>query len=209
MKENILIIDIPTSNVGSIKNAINEVGFDVRISSNLEDIKNSDKVILPGHGTFSAAKKFLVEKKIFQYLKNYPKNKFFLGICVGMQLLATYSYEEGKEDGFDLIKGEVKKITCKSHEKLPHIGWNQIDVVNKNSKIINDLIFFEENDVYFSHSYNFNLENTENLICSTPFGQNYITSIIQKENIFGLQFHPEKSSFLGKKILKNFLDLKC
>ena len=114
MDENILIIDIPTSNVGSIKNVIIELGFNVKISSNLEDIKKSKKIILPGHGTFSAAKKFLVEKNIFQYLENYPQDKFFLGICVGMQLLCNYSYEEEKNEGLGLINGEVNKIICKS-----------------------------------------------------------------------------------------------
>ena len=207
MDENILIIDIPTSNVGSIKNVIVELGFHVKVSSNLEDIKKSKKVILPGHGTFPAAKKFLEEKNIFKYLENYPQNKFFLGICVGMQLLGTCSYEEEKNEGLGLIRGEVKKIIYKSFEKLPHIGWNQIEIQNKDSKLIKDVNFLEENNVYFSHSYSLNVENSENLICSTPFGQNDITSIVQKGNIFGLQFHPEKSSFLGKKILKNFLDL--
>ena len=124
-----------------------------------------------------------------------------------MQLLGTCSYEEEKNEGLGLIKGEVKKIICKSFEKLPHIGWNQIEIQDKDSKLIKDVNFLEENNVYFSHSYSLNVENSENLICSTPFGQNDITSIVQKGNIFGLQFHPEKSSFLGKKILKNFLDL--
>jgi len=207
MEEKALIIDIPTSNVGSIKNAIFDLGFKSKISSDLEDIKKFNKVILPGHGTFSMAKKFLLDKKIFHYLKNYPKDKFFLGICVGMQLLGSCSYEEEKNEGLDLIKGEVKKITCKPSEKLPHIGWNQIEIKKKNSDIIKGVRFLEENNVYFSHSYNLNIENSENLVCSTPFGQHEITSIVQKKNIFGIQFHPEKSSFLGKKILQNFLDL--
>lgn len=207
MDENILIIDIPTSNVGSIKNVIIELGFNVKISSNLEDIKKSKKIILPGHGTFSAAKKFLVEKNIFQYLENYPQDKFFLGICVGMQLLCNYSYEEEKNEGLGLINGEVNKIICKPFEKLPHIGWNQIEIKNKDSKLIKDVNLLEENNVYFSHSYSLNVENSANLVCSTPFGQGDVASIIQKGNIFGLQFHPEKSSFLGKKILKNYLNL--
>lgn len=207
MEENTLIIDIPTSNVGSIKNAIFDLGFKSKISSDLEDIKRFDKIILPGHGTFSMAKKFLLDKNIFQYLKNYPKDKFFLGICVGMQLLGSCSYEEEKNEGLDLIKGEVKKIICKPSEKLPHIGWNQIEIKNKYSDIIKEVSFSEENNAYFSHSYSLKLENPENLVCSTPFGQQDIASIVQKENIFGIQFHPEKSSFLGKKILQNFLDL--
>tara|TARA_A100001015_G_scaffold311695_1_gene415429 strand:- start:1623 stop:2246 length:624 start_codon:yes stop_codon:yes gene_type:complete len=207
MEEKALIIDIPTSNVGSIKNAIFDLGYKSKISSDLEDIKKFNKIILPGHGTFSMAKKFLLDKKIFHYLKNYPKDNFFLGICVGMQLLGSCSYEEEKNEGLDLIKGEVKKITCKTSEKLPHIGWNQIEIKNRNSDIIKEVSSLEENNVYFSHSYSLNLDNTENLVCSTPFGQHGITSIVQKENIFGIQFHPEKSSFLGKKILQNFLDL--
>ncbi len=207
MEESILIIDIPTSNVGSIKNVIFELGFNVKVSSDLEDVKKAKKVILPGHGTFSAAKKFLVEQKIFPYLKEYPKENFFLGICVGMQLLGTCSHEEEKNEGLGLIKGDVKKIICKSLEKLPHIGWNQIEAKNISSKIVKEVNFSEENNVYFSHSYSLNVENEENLVCTTPFGQNEVTSIVQKENIFGLQFHPEKSSLLGKKILKNFLDL--
>ena len=207
MEEKILIIDIPTSNVGSIKNAIFDLGFKSKISSELEDIEKFNKIILPGHGTFSAAKKFLIEKKIFNYLRNYPNDKFFLGICVGMQLLGSCSYEEEENEGLDLIKGEVKKIICEPFEKLPHIGWNQIEIKNKYSNIIKGISSSEENNVYFSHSYNLNIKNSENLVCSTPFGKHEITSIVQKENIFGIQFHPEKSSFLGKKILKNFLDL--
>lgn len=207
MEDKVLIIDIPTSNVGSIKNVVCDLGFEAVISSKLEDIKKSRKVILPGHGTFPAAKKFLQEKKIFEYLKKYPTDKFFLGICVGMQLLGSYSYEDEKAEGLDLLKGEVKKILCRPFEKLPHIGWNQIEIKNNQSKIIKDINLSEENNAYFSHSYSLNLENLDNIVCSTPFGKNNLVSVVQKNNIFGIQFHPEKSSFLGKKILKNFLDL--
>tara|TARA_B100001248_G_C27390078_1_gene461876 strand:- start:524 stop:1153 length:630 start_codon:yes stop_codon:yes gene_type:complete len=209
VKEEVLIIDIPTSNVGSIRNVILELGYPVIVSSELDDLKKSKKVILPGHGTFNATKKFLIEKKIFNYLKYIPENKFLLGICVGMQLLGNFSYEEEKSEGLDLINGEVKKIDCKNLEKLPHIGWNQLELKNEKSSLLNDVNFSEENNVYFSHSYNFNLENLDYLVCLTPYGQNGVASIIQRDKIFGLQFHPEKSSFLGKKILKNFLDLKC
>ena len=207
MKDENLIIDIPTSNVGSIKNIIAELGYEIKVSSNIEDIKKSKRIILPGHGTFIKAKDFLVDKGIFSYLTKINKNQLFLGICVGMQLLAEYSHEEKKTTGLNLIHGEVKKILLKNNEKLPHIGWNQIIIKKNDCKLLSNLTHSETLDAYFSHSYSFNLKDKKDLVCSTPFGKTNISSIVQLKNIFGVQFHPEKSSYFGRQVLKNFLEL--
>ena len=129
------------------------------------------------------------------------QKKPFLGICVGMQLLATKSYENGTHHGLGWIDGEIKKIPS-TDLKLPHMGWNEV-LIKKENKLIKEK---EENNYYFVHSYFFECKHEKNEVASTNYGINF-TSIISKENIYGAQFHPEKSSYQGMRLIRNFICL--
>ena len=139
---------------------------------------------------------------MIEELNNYVinKKKPFFGICVGMQLLADNSLENGNHEGLGWIKGTIKKLPSKKL-KMPHMGWNSIEVLNKNMKI-----YPKETDYYFVHSYYFNCKNKENILAKTNYGIDF-PSIVNKENIYGLQFHPEKSSEQGLDIIKNFIEI--
>jgi len=209
MKKNITIIDYGSGNILSAKqsfvNVITTYNLDaeVCISGNPKIIKNSSHIVLPGQGAFETC---------IAGLKNIPgmleelssfaidKKKPFFGICVGMQLLANNSLENGNHNGLGWIKGTVEKLPS-HYLKMPHMGWNSIRVLNKNLKINP-----KETDYYFVHSYYFNCENKENILSETNYGINF-PSIINKENIYGLQFHPEKSSEQGLDIIKSFIEL--
>ena len=130
------------------------------------------------------------------------EKKPFLGICVGMQLLATKSYENGEYLGLDWIEGEIKKLPAENL-KLPHMGWNEVFIKKNKNKILKNI---KDNDYYFVHSYYFSCKHKENAIATSNYGINF-ASIICKENIYGTQFHPEKSSKQGLDIIKNFIRL--
>jgi glutamine amidotransferase len=158
---------------------------------------------LPGVGAYEAAMKKIKNKISIKNLENeiFIKKKFFLGICVGMQILSEKSSEFGNSQGLGWIKGDVKKIKSKI---LPHIGWNEI-IIKKNSQIINNID--NKTDFYFVNSYHFDVEDNKLIIAKTKYGESFC-SILQKDNIFGAQFHPEKSQESGKTFIKNFLMLK-
>jgi len=185
----VCIIDYGSGNVASVFNVIKFLGYDCKVTNNLNFIRNSSHIILPGVGSYSAAMKKIKEKVSINDLENEVliKKKPFLGICVGMQVLSTFGFEFGKFDGLDWIKGHVKKI---NHIKLPHIGWNEIKIL-KESKITKNL----ENNQEFYFVNSFYLE---------PLDKN---SIVEKENIFGVQFHPEKSQKAGQILIKNFINI--
>ena len=201
----VAIINYGIGNIRSLYNSLKKIDIEAEIISDPELINNFDKVFLPGVGSYNDA--ILMIKK-FGWdiaLKNfsYDKKKSLFGICVGMQILSSHGYENGKSEGLDIIKGEVMimdKQGC--NLKLPHIGWNNIKILSKNlitRNISNDSNF------YFVNSYSFKILNKEELIATTSYGIEF-PSIINKENIFGTQFHPEKSSNAGIQILKNFID---
>lgn len=209
MKKNITIIDYGSGNILSAKQSFvrviktENIDADVSISSNPEMIKNSTHIVLPGQGAFETCINGL--KRIpgmIDELNNFVviKKKPFFGICVGMQLLANNSLENGDFKGLGWIDGTIEKLPTKSL-KMPHMGWNSIRVLNKNLKINP-----KETDYYFVHSYYFNCKNKENILAETNYGINF-PSIVNKENIYGLQFHPEKSSDQGLDIIKSFVKL--
>jgi len=209
MKKNITIIDYGSGNILSAKQSfarvINQenIDADVCISGDLETIKNSTHIVLPGQGAFETCINGL--KKIpgmIDELNNFVvvKKKPFFGICVGMQLLANNSLENGDHRGLGWIDGTIEKLP-NGNLKMPHMGWNSIRVLNKNLKINP-----KETDYYFVHSYYFNCKNKDNILAETNYGINF-PSIVNKENIYGLQFHPEKSSDQGLDIIKNFIKL--
>jgi glutamine amidotransferase len=209
MKKNITIIDYGSGNILSAQQSfariieINNLDANVKISGNPEEIKTSSHVVLPGQGAFETCIKGLKNiPGMLEELNNFviKEKKPFFGICVGMQLFADNSMENGNHKGLGWISGTIKKLPSEQL-KMPHMGWNTIQVLNRNSKIIP-----LETDYYFVHSYYFDCKHKENVLAETNYGINF-PSIVNKENIYGLQFHPEKSSDQGLDIIKSFLKL--
>jgi glutamine amidotransferase len=209
MKKNITIIDYGSGNILSAKQSFARVinkenlDADVCISGNPDIIKNSTHIVLPGQGAFETCINGLKQiPGMIDELNNFVvvKKKPFFGICVGMQLLANNSLENGDHRGLGWIDGTIEKLP-NENLKMPHMGWNSIRVLNKNLKINP-----KETDYYFVHSYYFNCKNKDNIMAETNYGINF-PSIVNKENIYGLQFHPEKSSDQGLDIIKNFIKL--
>ena len=206
----VTIVDYNSGNISSVINSFKEVAKDkvnIEVSSDLDKINSSDKVILPGQGSFKNCIEAL--KKIdglTDTLNEFAKSKKkpVLGICVGLQMFADIGYEETKTDGLGWISGNVSKIDNQNGKyKLPHIGWNQIEIV-KDSKIFKDIE--NKSHMYFVHSYKFTPED-KNVITSTTEYSSNIVCAVEKENIYGTQFHPEKSDKLGLKMIDNFLKL--
>jgi len=209
MKKNITIIDYGSGNILSAKQSFARVinkenlDADVCISGNPDIIKNSTHIVLPGQGAFETCINGLKQiPGMIEELNNFVvlKKKPFFGICVGMQLLANNSLENGDHRGLGWIDGTIEKLP-NENLKMPHMGWNSIRVLNKNLKINP-----KETDYYFVHSYYFNCKNKDNIMAETNYGINF-PSIVNKENIYGLQFHPEKSSDQGLDIIKSFIKL--
>lgn len=199
----ITIVDYGMGNLGSVFNMFKKIGVASKITSNLEEINNAEKILLPGVGSFDNAMKRLNESGIREVLdKKVLKDKIpVLGICLGMQLLTNQS-EEGKEKGLGWIDAETKKFKFKKEQKLrvPHMGWNVVNQATK-SKLTES--FVEESRFYFVHSYYVEVENQVNSILKTKYGLEF-DSAIQQNNIYGAQFHPEKSHKFGMKLFENF-----
>ena len=204
--KHITIIDYGSGNILSAQKSFVKVAYEnnidakVIISKNLNDIKNSTHIILPGQGAFSTCISGIKKTPgLVDELYDFAivKKKPFLGICVGMQMLANDSEENGIHEGFGWIEGHIKKLPSKDL-KMPHMGWNLVT-----PKYKNDLID-EPGDYYFVHSFYFECQNKENILAETQYGVNF-TSIVGKENIYGVQFHPEKSSSQGLNLIYNFL----
>jgi len=210
MKKKVTIVDYGLGNILSAQQSFIKVANDNAIEANIlisnkpDDIIDSTHIVLPGQGAFKTCMKNLMEipGMVDQLSKTVTQNKIpFLGICVGMQLLANISYENGKHKGLGWIQGEIKKLPV-GNLKSPHMGWNEVKVANKNTLIEQQNI----DDYYFVHSYYFDCESQKNIGGTTNYGINF-TSFVFKENIYGVQFHPEKSSKQGLRLIKNFLEL--
>ena len=207
---NVTIVDYNSGNISSVINSFKEVvknKVNIEVTSNLKKIKSSDKVVLPGQGSFKSCVDALNKiNGLTDSLNEFAINnkKPLLGICVGLQMFADIGYEETETKGLGWISGKVSKIDNKDGKfKLPHIGWNQINIV-KDSKIFQNI---ENNShMYFVHSYEF-VPNEKNVISATTDYSSNIVCSVEKENIFGTQFHPEKSDKTGLKIIKNFISL--
>ena len=207
---NIAIIDYRSGNLHSALKSFQAVASNfknanVKITSCYKDVQAADKVVLPGVGSFSFCKSKLLENTdVYKSLIDVviEKKKPFLGICVGMQLLATTGHEgQSNNQGLDWICGEVKKIVVKQNLKIPHMGWNNLFFKNSHP-LFNDI---SPNDhFYFVHSYEFIACTEDDVVATTSHGKN-IVAAIAKDNIIGLQFHPEKSQNPGLKIIRNFL----
>ena len=207
---NVTIVDYNSGNISSVINSFKAVAKDkvnIEVTSDLKKIKSSDKVVLPGQGSFKSCVEALKSiEGIVDALNEFAinKKKPLLGICVGLQMFADIGYEETETKGLGWISGKVSKIDNQNGKyKLPHIGWNQINII-KDSKIFKDI---ENNShMYFVHSYEFIPENKNVISAITNYSSDIICSV-EKENIFGTQFHPEKSDKLGLKIINNFINL--
>ncbi len=198
----IKVINTNSCNLNSLINVIHNLGHECHIVNKEKDLKiKSKKVIIPGVGSYKSCMKSLKKINLKDYIKK-NKNLHVLGICVGMQVLSSFGYEDQKCDGLDLIKGEVLKIDTKL--PLPHLGWNSIKLKKKNFLVNKDL---DKKDFFFMHSYIFIPHKKTNILSETIYGQKFVSSLNDK-NIYGVQFHPEKSSVAGKEIIKNFINLK-
>ena len=204
----IIIVDYGSGNVLSAQKSFvkiakdNNIEVDVLISKKLNDIKNSTHIVLPGQGAFSTCMNGLKKTDgLIDELSEFAliKKKPFLGICVGMQMLAKKSEENGDHEGLGWIDGQIKLLPG-DNLKLPHMGWNL--VIPTNSKYNN--LISTKNDYYFVHSYYFKCADKDNILAETKYGTNF-ASIVGKENIYGVQFHPEKSSSQGLNLLKEFI----
>ena len=209
---NVTIVDYNSGNISSVINSFKEVAenkVNIEVTSDLEKIKSSDKVVLPGQGSFNSCIDALnningLVDTLNEFVIN--KKKPLLGICVGLQMFADIGFEETETIGLGWIPGKVSKIDNQNGKfKLPHIGWNQIDIIKKDSRIFNNI---ENNShMYFVHSYEF-IPNDKTVISATTNYSSKIICSVERENIFGTQFHPEKSDKLGLKILENFIKIK-
>lgn len=197
----ITIVDYGMGNLGSIKNMLKNVGHESIITGDPIQIKNSGKIILPGVGSFDKAIENLKLFKLIDILnrKALVEKVPVLGICLGMQLMAIDS-EEGKLEGFGWIDGHIKRFNLNKNFKIPHMGWNQV-LIKKEHFLFEQM--FEAPRFYFVHSYYFQCNNSDNIIATTKYGIEF-DSVVYKENIMGVQFHPEKSHKYGMKILENF-----
>jgi glutamine amidotransferase len=199
----IVVINYGMGNLRSVVKTLEKAGADVLITSDSNEIEKARGIVLPGVGEFSKTMENLKKLNILETLSNsILKGIPYLGICLGLQLLFTESEEGNGSQGLNIIKGKVKRFV--NNMKIPHMGWNQIKIRNKKCKILEEIP--DNSYFYFAHSYYAIPEDKHVIVATTDYGIEFV-SIIQKGNILGTQFHPEKSSELGLKIIKNFCQL--
>ena len=208
LNNNIVIIDYNMGNLRSVQKAFEKVGCDAIITNDHDTIRNADKIVLPGVGAFKDGMRYLEELGLIDILNQevITNKKPFLGVCLGMQLIANKSYEQGETKGLGWIDAEVVKFDFSNSSrklKIPHVGWNNVSFKN------NNICFTDipnNSDFYFVHSYY--MQTTEKIVTSTTdYGYEFVSSI-QKNNIYAFQFHPEKSQKVGLQLIKNFVNLK-
>lgn len=197
------IIDYGMGNVQSVRNALERLGCKVRVSGDPTALSAADALVLPGVGAFGEAMNNLLDRQLVEPLRRavLVEGKPLLGICLGMQLLADRSTERGNHSGLGLIPGQVREIPVSPGYRLPHIGWNDVSV-RKSDPLFRDLP--EKSAFYFVHSYRFECDS-EYISGITDYGAD-ITAAIQRDRIFGVQFHPERSQRKGLRLLRNFVD---
>ena len=195
----ITIIDYGAGNLFSVQNALNFLGVENNISSKVEDIISADKLILPGVGAFPDAMKMLDEAGLTEVIKEQAKKKALMGICLGMQMLFDKSYEFGETEGLGLISGTVELMHPANDLVIPHIGWNSLEK-NEPCKLLESV---NDGDyVYFVHSYAA-VTDSKNVAAYCDYGMK-VPALVMSGNVYGCQFHPEKSGKTGLTILRNF-----
>lgn len=187
-----------TGNIYSIKQAIEAAGGKVIVINNAEQLNTVDKIVLPGVGSFKDAIKELEADGLLEPLKKNTKP--ILGICLGMQILSKTGFEYGETEGLGFIEADVKRMQVDS--VIPHMGFSKINI-SKNNALLKNL---EKEEFYFMHSYT--VHNTQNVIATSTYASFKFPSVIQEGNIFGVQFHPEKSRKAGIKLFQNFINLE-
>ena len=207
---NVTIVDYKSGNISSVINSFKEVAknkVNIEVTSDLNKIKSSDKVVLPGQGSFKSCIDALYTiNGLVETLNDFAikDKKPLLGICVGLQMFADVGYEETETKGLGWIPGKVTKIDNQNGKyKLPHIGWNEINIL-KDSRIFKDIK--DKSHMYFVHSYEFIPEDKAVISATTDYSSKIVCAI-EKDNLFGTQFHPEKSDKIGLKVIDNFLKL--
>ena len=207
---NVTIVDYQSGNISSVINSFTEVAegkVNLEVTSDINKIKSSDKIVLPGQGSFKSCVDSLTSiSGLVEALKEFViiNNKPLLGICVGLQMFADVGYEEAETKGLGWISGKVSKIdNQKGKFKLPHIGWNEIEI-KKESKIFKDIK--NKSHMYFVHSYEFIPEDKSVILATTDYSSKIVCAV-ERENLFGTQFHPEKSDKIGLRIIENFIKL--
>ena len=205
MIKKVLVLDYKTGNVDSVIKAVKMFGYDVIFSSEKKDFDKVSKIILPGQGAYDYAMDQLIKLDLHEKLIRSSKEKSMpiLGICLGMQILSNFGLENKKTNGLGLIDGSVESIKS-SPEKLPHLGWNSVKFLKAKNKLFSNIK--NKKDYYFIHSYCFKCKNKENVLATSDFNENF-ASIINKDLIYGIQFHPEKSLRNGLKLIENFLKI--
>jgi glutamine amidotransferase len=205
----IAVIDYGMGNLRSVQKALEEAGAKTRVTSSPADLKRCDKVVFPGVGAFGAAMKELRRRGLVDPIKNaIACGKPFLGLCLGLQLLFEKSEESPGVKGLSVLKGEVKRFRSpKNGLKVPHMGWNSITKAAKGpgARILKSIP--DGSYVYFVHSYYVLPKDKASILTTTDYGIDFVSGVC-KDNIYGLQFHPEKSQALGLKILENFVGMK-
>jgi glutamine amidotransferase len=204
MSDNVVIINYGMGNLGSIENMIRRVGGSPVISASKEIIKQAEKLILPGVGHFGHAVDALKQQELWDAIDlKVKKDKVpVLSICLGAQLIAEHS-EEGDMNGFGWIKGQVVKFNPAEKIKIPHMGWNNVSI-KKESRLFENM--YECPRFYFVHSYHFSNITEADILTTTNYGNEFVSSI-EKDNVFAVQFHPEKSHKYGMKLFENFIRL--
>jgi glutamine amidotransferase len=200
----IVIVDYGMGNLRSLSNALKFLKYNPTVTNNINLIQNSDILFLPGVGSFAQAMKNIRDNNLEDALLHAVKIRKipFMGICLGMQLLANKGMEDGLTKGLGLVDGDIIALSDKTH-RVPHVGFNEVVHGNSN-QVFNGIN--ENADFYFTHSYHFKVNDSSNILCRTNYGNNFISGVI-KENIFGFQFHPEKSQYNGLKLLNNFCSI--
>ncbi len=198
----IAVIDYGVGNIGSVLKAFEYLDISVTLTADKKEIKEADGLILPGVGAFESGIKKLEENNLIDLIKKEAKEgKPLLGICLGLQLLFSESEESPGVNGLDLINGKVKKFKKDEVEKIPHMGWNNLKEIKSEPLLEN---IKSPRDFYFIHSYYVEVENKNLIIAGTNYGNRKFASLVRKNNIWGIQPHPEKSSQKGLQLLKNF-----
>ena len=199
----IVIIDYGMGNAQNVKNALTFLKYSSEIVSDTQSIENADVVIFPGVGAFGEGMSELRKRNLIKPITNHiNENKPFLGLCLGMHLLFDVSMEHGEHQGLGILKGKVIRFSDELNLKIPHMGWNSLKIT-KNDPVFKDIK--NNSYVYFVHSYYAVPKDKKIIAAATEYGKDFCSMII-KDNIYAMQFHPEKSQEIGLKMLSNFLE---
>jgi glutamine amidotransferase len=215
MNKNVTVVDYGLGNIFSLVQALEHLGSKVHLTCNPEDIIKAECVILPGVGAFENGIRGLSKHRLVQAIKDYAKsNKPMMGICLGMQMLFSKSYEFGEHQGLGIIEGTIESI--ESHLdtsqslKVPHIGWNKLQQDDKEQDWANSIMKYIEPESFFYHVHSFMAvpKNPQDVLAKVTYGNVIIPAVVKRSNIYGCQFHPEKSGTAGLKMLRGFLEIE-